>query len=128
MTTRSLNVLIADDEPSIRTLLDATIGRTGEHAVSEATNGEEALRMARKQQPDLLLLDVRMPRMDGVEVCKRLKAEPQTADIKIVILIALAQDHMRREAETAGADLFLVKLFKPNALLDIIAASPPGGR
>jgi two-component system phosphate regulon response regulator PhoB len=120
VTTRSLNVLIADDEPSIRTLLDATIGRSGTHAVSQAANGEEALRLARQIHPDLMLLDVRMPRLDGVDVCRRLKGDPATADIKIVFLTAFAQDHMRREAEAAGADLFLVKPFKPNALLDIL--------
>lgn len=120
LSKRPLNVLIADDEPSIRTLLDATIDRAGNHTVIQATNGEEALRLARERHPDLMLLDVRMPRMDGVEVCRRLKADPTTAGIRIVILTAFAQDHMRREAEGVGADLFLVKPFKPNALLDIL--------
>lgn len=101
-------VLIADDEWMSRQLMRAFLERGG-YAVLEARNGQEALRMAREHQPALMLLDVRMHDLSGFEVCARLKADPATFHIKIIILSALAGKKETAQAETSGADLFLSK-------------------
>lgn len=101
-------VLIADDEWMSRQLMRAFLERGG-YAVLEARNGQEALRMAREHQPELMLLDVRMHDLSGFEVCARLKADPATFHIKIIILSALAGKKETAKAETSGADLFLSK-------------------
>jgi len=84
-------ILIADDEKDIRELVAFTLKRAGYEVIS-TTNGEEAYQTATQIIPDLILLDVRMPRMTGYEVCKRIKSNPQTEGIPVVFLSAKGQE------------------------------------
>lgn len=108
-------VLVADDEEDIRVLVSATLGRR--YSLILASDGEEALRRAREDGPDLVFLDAMMPKMDGFEVCSRLKADTATAHVKVVMLTAMAQELDRRRAEESGVDYYFTKPFSPTALL-----------
>ena len=110
-------ILIADDEAHIRELVAATLG-SEKYEIFEASNGKEALNEARSIAPDLVLLDVGMPVMDGIEVCRLLKEAPETTSIRIIMLTAYGQDSDREHGATAGADDYFVKPFSPTALLD----------
>ncbi len=110
-------VLLADDEEAVLALVEATLDGDGRYRIILASNGEEAVRVAVREQPDLLFLDVLMPGMDGYELCRLLKGKTVTAPIKVIMLTALAQDHERREGMEAGADLYFTKPFSPTALL-----------
>ena len=109
-------VLVADDEEVIRALVAATIDGD-KYCVLLAKDGEEALRIVRDQQPDLLFLDIMMPKKNGYDVCHELKDDPATKHIKVVMLTALAQDADRKKALTSGADDYFTKPFSPTALL-----------
>jgi two-component system cell cycle response regulator len=101
-------VLIVDDVPANLKLLDAKL--TAEYfGVLKASSGPEALEIAEAQQPDIILLDVMMPGMDGFEVCRRLKASPQTEHIPVIMVTALDQPKDRVQGLEAGADDFLTK-------------------
>ena len=110
-------VLLADDEEAVLALVEATLDGDGRYRIILASNGEEAVRVAVREQPDLLFLDVLMPGMDGYEVCRLLKGKTVTAQIKVIMLTALAQDFERRKAMEAGADDYFTKPFSPTALL-----------
>ena len=110
-------VLLADDDPGLRRLVGATLG--SEHFnLLAAADGEETLSVARQRQPALILLDINMPRRNGLEVCRLLKADPSTSHIKIVMLTASGSDVDRTRAFEASADDYFVKPFSPIALLD----------
>jgi len=112
MTAR---VLVVDDlEPNVK-LLEAKLSAEYFDVVG-ALNGEEALRVAREEQPDIVLLDVMMPGMDGYEVCRRLKADPDTSHIPVVMVTALDQQQDRIAGLEAGADDFLTKPVEDVAL------------
>jgi len=111
-------IMLADDEELIRILVSATLGIDGSLYIMEATDGEQALEMARREQPDLLLLDIRMPKWDGFQVCRALKQDPLTAHIKVVMLTAMAQEQDKRRGKEAGADDYITKPFSPTQLLD----------
>ncbi len=110
-------VLLADDDADVLALLSATLSGSPNLKVFMARNGAEALEMARREHPDLVFLDVRMPKMDGYSVCHALKSDPATASIPVVMLTAQAQDSDRRKAIEAKADDYLTKPFSPNMLL-----------
>lgn len=117
-----LRVLVAEDTTAIRAVL-AFMLRSRGYEVEEAANGREALDRALAQPPDLVLLDVLMPLMNGFEVCARLKSEPATRDVPILILTSVARDSGKDDAhwkKTSGADEFMVKPFKAHDLLDRI--------
>src|SRR3979409_2683363 len=80
-------VLLADDDPGLRRLIGTTLG-TDDFDLLQAVDGEEALRIAQQQHPELVLLDVNMPKMDGFEVCRHIKTDPLTSSIKVVMLTA----------------------------------------
>ena len=86
----------------------------------EAADGVEALEKARDQSPRLVLLDIMMPRLDGLEVCRQLKADPDTSDIVVVMLTAQAQERDRDQGLAAGADDYFTKPFSPLALLNMV--------
>src|SRR5215210_3559139 len=99
-------VLIADDQPNMRQLVRMTL-ESGHFEILEARDGDAALQVARAERPDLLFLDWTMPGMAGVDVCRALRDDPDTADIRIVMLTARSQDSDRAHAEEAGADDYI---------------------
>jgi DNA-binding response OmpR family regulator len=109
-------LLIAEDESGIRRLIRLTL-ESEDYEIIEASDGEQALTMARAELPELVLLDVMMPRRTGLEVCRLLKADDTTASMTIVMLTARAQDSDLREARAAGCDDYFMKPFSPVALL-----------
>jgi CheY-like chemotaxis protein len=114
------SVLIVDDDPFIRKLVSTTLEDVAGFEPVEAPNGAEALELARSETPAIVFLDVDMPGIDGYEVCRRLRAEPDTAQTTIVMLTAAAGEEAEREAEDSGADLFLTKPFSPLELLRLV--------
>ena len=108
-------ILIAEDERDIRDLVAFTLRFAG-HEVFTATNGEEALEMAPKVTPDLILMDVRMPRMTGYEACKAMKGNPDLKDIPVVFLSAKGQENEIQQGLDAGAEKYLLKPFAPDYL------------
>ena len=109
-------LLIADDEDGIRTLVKMTLyGESLE--ILEAADGDQALAMAREHRPDVILLDVMMPRQSGFDVCRALKGDPETAEIAVVLLTAKAQTADMEEGRAAGADDYFTKPFSPLELI-----------
>lgn len=109
-------VLLAEDDPDIRHLVAYKLGRAGLD-VLEAADGRSALELARRTPPDLVVLDVRLPRLSGIEVCRELRAGPRTSDVPIVMVTASAQPQDIEQAYAAGATDYVVKPFSPRALL-----------
>ena len=114
------SVLIVDDDPSIRKLVATTLEDVAGFELVEAADGDEALALAREEAPAIVLLDIDMPGIDGFEACRRLRAEPGTADTTVVMLTAAADEEAERAAEEAGADLFITKPFSPLELLRLV--------
>ncbi len=112
-------ILIAEDERDIRDLVAFTLRFAG-HEVFAAANGEEAVQMAPKVNPDLILMDVRMPRMTGYEACKMMKADPDLKDIPVVFLSAKGQESEKQQGMEAGAEEYLLKPFAPDQLTQAI--------
>jgi DNA-binding response OmpR family regulator len=111
-----MKVLIAEDEPSIVTSLEFLM-RNCDYEVCVARDGEEALRLAREFHPDVLLLDVMMPRCNGFEVCRRLREDPATRGVKIVMLTAHGRDAQIERGLALGADAYITKPFSNKDLL-----------
>jgi len=114
-------ILIAEDERDIRDLVAFTLRFAG-YEVAAAANGEEAVQLASKEDPDLILLDVRMPRMTGYEACRILKANPEMKDIPIVFLSAKGQESEIQTVLEAGAEEYLLKPFAPDQLTERVKA------
>jgi len=114
-------ILIAEDERDIRDLVAFTLRFAG-HEVSAAANGEEAVELATKVNPDLILMDVRMPRMTGYEACKVMKANPDLKDIPVVFLTARGQETEIQQGLEAGAEEYLLKPFAPDQLTNRVKA------
>jgi DNA-binding response OmpR family regulator len=112
-----VKILVAEDERDIRELIGFTLGLADYRAIL-VEDGREALAKAAEQKPDLILLDVRMPRMSGYEACRQLKQDPATSDIPVVFLSAKGQEKEIEEGLGAGAMDYIVKPFAPNQLLD----------
>jgi CheY-like chemotaxis protein len=119
MSTRA--VLIVDDDPFIRKLIMTTLEGVSSFVLHEARDGEEAVQAARRESPRLVFLDIDMPRLDGIEACRQMRAEPAMTSAKIVMLTATAEDSARARAHEAGADYFLTKPFSPLELLRLVA-------
>jgi phosphate regulon transcriptional regulator PhoB len=117
----SSRVLIVEDEPDIRALVVHHLKREG-YQVSAASSGEEALRQVQAAPPDLVLLDLMMPAMDGLEVCRRLRQDPATASLPIVMLTAKGDEVDRVLGLEIGADDYVVKPFSPKELLARVRA------
>ena len=113
-------VLIVDDDPFIRKLVTTTLEDVAGFELLEAGNGREALDIAGRTRPELVFLDIDMPEVDGYEACRRLRERPETSEATIVMLTAAAGEEAEREAEEAGADLFLTKPFSPLELLRLV--------
>ena len=110
-------ILIAEDEPDIRDLVAFTLRFSGYEVVT-GSNGEEAVELANKEFPDLILLDVRMPRLTGYDACKKIKENPQLKDIPVVFLSAKGQESEIQSGMEAGAEEYLLKPFAPDQLTD----------
>ena len=113
-------VLIVDDDPFIRKLIVTTLEGVTTFRLHQACDGEEAVEAARRESPRLVFLDIDMPRLDGIEACRRMRAEPAMAGARIVMLTASADDAARSRAAAAGADRFLTKPFSPLDLLRLV--------
>lgn len=109
-------VLIVDDEPHIVLLLEQTLDYLEDEGVEllRASNGRDALQLIRDERPDLVLLDVMMPLMNGFDVCKAVKADPEISGTFIAILTAKGQELDRATGAEVGADLYLTKPFDPD--------------
>ena len=114
----SKKILVVDDEARIRELGEVTLSGNPDYEALVAKDGKGAIAVCRKVHPDLVFLDVKMPGMDGFEVCRLLKKNPATADIKVVVLTAFAQHATMRQASEAGADDYMTKPFRPAQLLE----------
>jgi DNA-binding response OmpR family regulator len=108
-------VLVADDDPDILDLVRYRLERSG-YEVATATDGAEAVRLAGELAPALAVLDVMMPSLDGLEATRRLRDDPATADIPVILLTAKAQDADVQEGFLAGADDYIRKPFSPREL------------
>ncbi len=113
-------LLIVDDEAHIRMLLEQTLEDLEDDGVNffTAQNGEEALEIIKAEKPQLVFLDVMMPKMNGMEVCRKVKKELQLNDVFIVLLTAKGQELDRQKGQEVGADLYMTKPFDPEAILD----------
>ncbi len=110
-------ILIAEDERDIRDLVSFTLRFAGYEVVA-ASNGEEAVQLALQEIPDLILMDVRMPRMTGYEACQRIKSEATVKHIPVVFLSAKGQEAEIQSGLAAGADEYLLKPFAPDQLTE----------
>jgi len=110
-------ILIAEDEPDIRDLVAFTLRFAGYEVVT-CSNGEEAVELANNEVPDLILLDVRMPRLTGYDACKQIKETPELKDIPVVFLSAKGQESEIQSGMDAGAEEYLLKPFAPDQLTD----------
>ena len=112
-------VLVVDDEENIIQILEFSIEAEG-YEVITALNGEEAIKKARKEQPNLIILDIMMPKVDGYEVCRVLKGNPLTKKIPVILLTAKGREIDKRLGFEVGASDYIVKPFSPSKLIDKI--------
>jgi DNA-binding response OmpR family regulator len=110
-------IVIAEDEPDIRELVAFTLRFAG-HEVTATANGEEALNQAIKIVPDIIIMDVRMPKMTGYDACRAMKKEANLKDIPVVFLSAKGQDSEIQTGLEAGAEEYLLKPFAPDQLVE----------
>ena len=110
-------ILVVDDEPFICRSLTFVL-KKGNYDVMEARNGEEALAAIREHRPDLVFLDVMMPKVDGFQVTQEVRADKTLADIKIILLTAKGQECDREVGKIAGANDYMTKPFSPSKILD----------
>ena len=117
----SIKLLIVDDEAHIRMLIEQTLEELADEGVELlfATNGEEALSLIQNEKPAMVFLDVMMPKMNGMEVCQRVKGDDQLQDIYIALLTAKGQEVDKQKGKDIGANNYLTKPFDPDALLDL---------
>jgi len=109
------HILVAEDERDIRELINFTLMYAG-HQVTQASNGAEALELATKVKPDLIMMDVRMPRMTGYEACRQMKQTDALKNIPVVFLSAKGQDEEVQTGIEAGAVDYILKPFAPEDL------------
>jgi DNA-binding response OmpR family regulator len=110
-----IKILVAEDERDIRDLVTFTLDMAG-YEVIPAVNGEEALILARQEIPDLILMDVRMPRMTGYEACAAMKADAKLKGVPVIFLTAKGQDAEIQTGLLAGAEDYILKPFVPDQL------------
>jgi two-component system alkaline phosphatase synthesis response regulator PhoP len=114
-------ILVVDDEIYIVHILDFSLGMEGYEVVT-ALDGEQALERARSEKPDLIVLDIMMPKLDGYETCKRLKADPETKDVPVILLSAKGRNVDQKVGFEVGADDYITKPFSPRKLVERINA------
>ncbi len=113
-------ILVADDSADVTSVVDAVLKRDGRFDIYHARNGEDAINIAREVLPDVMVLDIMMPRVHGLKVCKTLKEDAKTQNIRIIMLSALGREYTKREAYQYGANAFMTKPFSPRDLVTSI--------
>ena len=116
MSTDVIKILLVDDEPDILEIVGYNLS-SGGYRVFTATNGVEAIEVAKKELPDLIILDVMMPKMDGVEACEQIRKIPELSNTIITFLTARSEDYSQVAGFDAGADDYITKPVKPKVLL-----------
>lgn len=112
-------VLVVDDDDVIRQLITVNLELEGFEVIA-ATDGQDALEKVKDARPDVVTLDVMMPRVDGWEAAARLRQDPETAHIKVILLSARAQEADIQRGEKIGVDAYLTKPFDPDELIDMV--------
>ena len=120
MTKSKPSILIVDDEPQIRSVISDLL--CDEYTPLEAENGAEALAVARQHRPSIILMDISMPELNGIEACERLRQDPKTKHIPVIMLTAVGQRENRIRCFSSGADDFIVKPFDAEELLSRIGS------
>ena len=121
-------IVVADDDDDILDLVALTLERSG-HVVHRARDGEEALELVKRERPDVAVLDVSMPKLDGLELTRRLRGDPDTSAVRIVLLTALVQESDVSDGLAAGAHDYVRKPFSPQELqerVDVLLRAQPG--
>ena len=113
-------ILVVDDEKDIVRLVELALGANRRYEFLVAADGELALDLARREKPDLILLDVLIPKINGFAVCRALKRDPKTALTKVVFLSALGEEAVALITQQAGADEYVAKPFGPSAMVEKI--------
>ena len=121
MSTVKQKILIVDDEPDILELIAYNLNKEG-YLYITASNGIEAIQMAKKHLPDLILLDIMMPKLDGIETCRQLRAMPEFKNTYMVFLTARSEEYSEISGFNVGADDYIAKPIKPRALISRINA------
>jgi DNA-binding response OmpR family regulator len=121
-------VLVVDDDRVIQQLLQVNLELEGYEVVGTAADGEAALEEAERLRPDLIILDIMMPKMDGLEVCRRLREHPGLARVPVLLLSARAQDLDIRAGLASGASAYLTKPFDPAELVEVVGRLLQGER
>ncbi|MCQ6957443.1 response regulator transcription factor [Mucilaginibacter aquariorum] len=129
MSTSKQKILIVDDEPDILELIEYNLKKEG-YQVYSARNGQEAVAEAKRTQPDLIVLDIMMPKMDGIEACRIMRTMPEFKNTFMVFLTARSEEYSEIAGFNVGADDYIAKPIKPRALVSRINAilrrnSPP---
>ena len=113
-----MKVIVADDDEMIRELVKASLAPDPRIEIHTARDGQEAVELALRELPDLVILDVRMPRMDGYEACAAIRADPGLTGTTVLMLTAMGQESDVQRGFDAGADDYFIKPFSPTALLE----------
>ena len=116
MKKKDIKILLVDDEPDILEIVGVNLSAEG-YKISTASNGFEAVWKAKKELPQLIILDVMMPEMDGIEACEKIREIPELKDVIITFFTARAEDYSMVAGYEAGADDYITKPFKPKVLV-----------
>ena len=118
VTQKIKKILVVEDEKDILELLLSIFDDFGDYRILSAMDGEEALRLVRVDNPDMILLDIQLPRLNGYEVCKSVKSDPTMSRTKVLMLTGMTQNSDRQKAQEAGADGYITKPFSSIELLE----------
>lgn len=121
MNKKDIKILLVDDEPDILEIVGYNLSSEG-YQVITAENGVEAVKKAKKELPQLIILDVMMPEMDGIEACETIRKQPELKDVVITFLIARGEDYSQVAGFDAGADDYITKPIKPKVLVSKVKA------
>jgi len=121
MSAPSRRVMVVDDEPFILRSLVYVLKKEG-YDVASAEDGNDALLQLRESRPEILFLDVMMPKMDGFELCRIIKSDPELREIYVILLTAKGQAKDRESAAQAGADEYITKPFRPSLVIEKVRA------
>lgn len=114
-----VKVLVIDDEPDIVEILSYNLGKE-DYTVYKAYDGEEGLQKAKSEKPDLIIMDVRMPGISGIEACRKLKADELLKHIPVLFLTADSDEYTSMNAQDAGGEHFITKPIRPNILMGMV--------